>query len=128
MRYRWRNLMSAILLVEDDFEVQTVIEQMLGEAGYEIDATRSAEDACELLRCRAYDLVLADAKLPDGTGMAVADEARENGTPAMIMTGYVFTLPHGVKDRYQILLKPLRGTELLDAIEWTLEQSQRAHA
>jgi CheY-like chemotaxis protein len=88
--------MARILVVEDEVDVRTVMEHVLFTAGYEIDATSTEADALELLSRCAYDLVIADAKLPDGTGLAVADEARENGTKALIITGYAFTLPHGV--------------------------------
>jgi DNA-binding response OmpR family regulator len=82
--------MTNILLVEDDLQVQIFLERVLADAGYKVDTIGRAEDGCELLRRRAYGLVPADARLPDGTGMAVADEARENGTNALVMTGYGF--------------------------------------
>lgn len=106
----------AILLVEDDEDVRPIMEHVLFSAGYEIDATGAEAGTRELLAGVSYDLVIADAKLPDGIGLAVADEARENGMKALIITGYAFTLPHGAFDRYGILLKPLRPHELLDVV------------
>src|ERR1700720_4735349 len=103
--------MMRILVVEDDGDVRTLIEHVLFTAGYEIDATDTEADALELLSRVPYDLVIADAKLPDGTGFAVADEARENGTNTLIITGYAPILPYGAFDRYDILLKPLRPNE-----------------
>jgi len=108
--------MARILLVEDDVDVRPVMEHVLLSAGYEIDAVATEADARELLARVSYDLVIADAKLPDGTGLTVADDARENGTKALIITGYAFTLPHGAFERYDVLLKPLRPTELLDVV------------
>jgi DNA-binding response OmpR family regulator len=108
--------MTRILVVEDDEDVRPLIEHVLLTAGYEIDATDGEAGALELLSRVPYDLVIADAKLPDGTGFVVADEARENGTKTLVITGYAFTLPHGVFDRYDILLKPLRPGELLGAV------------
>ena len=108
--------MARILLVEDDVDVRTVMEHVLIAAGYEIDVTGTVAGAHELLHYVSYDLVIADAKLSDGTGLAVADNARENDTKALIITGYAFTLPHGAFDRYDIHLKPLRPKELLDVV------------
>ena len=108
--------MSRILLVEDDVGVREVVERVLADAGYEVDATGSANKACDFLCRYPYDLVIADAKLPDGTGMAVADDARANGIKSLIITGDAPTLPYGVFDRYEILLKPLRLDDLLEFV------------
>lgn len=43
----------------------------------------------------AADLVVADGKLPDGTGMDVSDAATEKGVKCIIIAGYAFTLPVG---------------------------------
>ena len=68
--------MSNILLVEDDLDLRLVMENILLDAGYEVDVTGTVADGCELLGSRPYDLVITDALLPDGTGMAVADKAQ----------------------------------------------------
>jgi len=106
-----------ILLVEDDADVRFFIEHVLIDSGYEVDATGTMTGATELLRCRRYDLVVADGKLPDGTGMDVCDDAAERGTKSLIITGYAFSLPAGATDRYDILLKPLRSAEIVAAVE-----------
>jgi two-component system, NtrC family, response regulator HydG len=108
--------MIRILLVEDDVDVRMVMEHVLIAAGYEVDATGTEGNARELLSGRSYDLVIADVRLPDGTGMTVADNAREIGTKALIVTGYASTLSHGAFNSYAILLKPLRPDELLDGV------------
>lgn len=112
--------MTQILLVEDDAEVRLIIEHVLLDAGYEVDATATAGGGRELLQCRHYDLVVADGKLPDGTGMEVAEAAVEKGIKAIIVTGYAFTLPFEARRRYEVLLKPLRPRELVEAIERAL--------
>ena len=60
--------------------------------------------------------MVADGRLSDGTGMEVADRAREKGLKTLIVTGYAFTMPPGSLDGYEVLLKPVRPTELLEAI------------
>jgi two-component system response regulator HydG len=67
--------------------------------------------------------VLADGRLPDGTGMAVADRAGERGIPSLIVTGYGFDLmkDHGL-GRFDFLLKPVRPNELLEAVERALSR------
>lgn len=100
------------------------MEEVLSDAGYEIDAAATEAGARELLQRRSYSLVIADAKLPDGTGLAVADDARDKGTKALILTGYAFTLPRDASHDYDILIKPLRPPELLDAVARRLDAAQ----
>jgi CheY-like chemotaxis protein len=98
--------MTRILLVEDDHDVRLLVEHVLLDAGYEVDATDSVAGGLSLLECRSYDLVLADGRLGDGTGMQVADRARGLGdTPVLIVTGYAFDLPRNDLVRYDYLLK-----------------------
>jgi hypothetical protein len=53
--------------------------------------------------------------------MEVADAATERGMRAIIITGYAFTLPIEDRDRYEVMLKPLRPGELISAIERVLQ-------
>lgn len=113
--------MPSILLVEDDVDVRLIIEHVLIDAGHEVETAGTMAGGIERLRGRSYDLVIADGKLPDGTGMQVADRAVANGHKALIITGYAFTLPADARARYEILLKPLRGNEIVTAVERALQ-------
>ena len=112
--------MSRILLVEDERDVRLILEHVLIDAGYAVDTAETASGARELLDGGSYDVLLADARLPDGTGMDLCDAAAEMGIKSIIITGYAFTLPAGVADRYDVLLKPIRPTEIISAIERVL--------
>jgi DNA-binding response OmpR family regulator len=113
--------MTRILLVEDDHDVRLLVEHVLLDAGYEVDTTDSVSGGLSLLECRSYDLVLADGRLGDGTGMQVADRARElRDTPVLIVTGYAFDLPRSDLVRYDYLLKPVRPRELVAAVQRVL--------
>ena len=63
--------MPRILLVEDERDVRLIIEHVLIDAGYEVDTAETMTAGRELLKRGSHDLVLADAKLPDGSGMDV---------------------------------------------------------
>ena len=112
--------MSRILLVEDERDVRLILEHVLIDAGYAVDTAETASGARELLDGGSYDVLLADARLPDGTGMDLCDAAAEMGVKSIIITGYAFTLPAGVAERYDVLLKPIRPTEIISAIERVL--------
>jgi two-component system, NtrC family, response regulator HydG len=114
-----------ILLVEDDPDVGLTIEEILLDAGHEVDATQTIKSGLERRCCHDYDLVLSDGLLSDGTGMMIADNASEKGTPTSIITGYAYNLrakavPGASLDidlsRYDVLQKPLSATRLILAI------------
>jgi len=115
--------MSRILLVEDDVDVRVAMENVLLDGGYKVDATATAEGAFGFLSCSDYDLIVADGRLGDGTGMTVADRGQERGIPSLIVTGYAFIFEElRVKpERYGVLLKPLHPNELLDAVGRALD-------
>jgi|SRR5437016_5972973 len=108
--------MTRILLVEDERDVRLIMEHVLIDGGYQVDTTDTMASGQELLGSRHYDLVIADGRLPDGTGMAVADKAQARGVKALIVTGYALSMPGELLDRYEILMKPVRPTELLEAV------------
>ncbi|HXC28183.1 MAG TPA: response regulator [Stellaceae bacterium] len=114
--------MPRILLVEDDAEVRILVEHVLLDADYEVDAVETFGCGSELLGLRDYNLVIADGRLQDGTGMMLADEARQRGVAALILTGYAFVLQAAGVDlgQYDVLLKPISPEELLYSVEKTL--------
>jgi two-component system response regulator PilR (NtrC family) len=82
----------SILLVEDDPDIRLLWEEVLMGADYEVDSTETVTGGCELLGSHHFDLVITDGRLGDGTGVTVADRAREKSIPVLIVTGYAFIL------------------------------------
>lgn len=109
--------MKRILLVEDDPELRLLLEHVLLGADYAVDVAGSVREAEALLDGEGYNLVLADGRLEDGTGMAVADQASQSGVKALIITGHAFEFGKDLLGRYDFLLKPVRPAELLAAVE-----------
>lgn len=109
--------MPRILLVEDDRDVRVLMQHVLIADRHQVDVAGTVADARELLAANSYDIVVADGVLPDGTGISIADEARRQGTPAIIVTAYAFVLPKDDLARFDVLLKPVRPAELLEAVE-----------
>jgi two-component system response regulator HydG len=109
--------MARILLVEDDANVRLLLEHVLCGEGHEVDPTATVEQALSYLHQRRYDLVVADGKLPDGTGMAIGDVASADGVRTLIITGFALQLPREELGRFDYLLKPVRPAELVRAID-----------
>jgi DNA-binding response OmpR family regulator len=112
--------MSHILVVEDDPDLRPLLEHVLISGGYTVDVTDTVAGGLARLDEHAYDLVLADGRLSDGTGMMVAERAIAKRTKVLIITGYAFDLPRAELERYYYILKPVRPSELLAEIERVL--------
>jgi DNA-binding NtrC family response regulator len=111
--------MPSILLVEDDTDVRLIFIEILFDAGYEVDAAPSVEAGAVILKSRDYDLVINDNSLVDGSGLGLADKARQRGIPALIVTGNPLDGRLDPK-KYTVLGKPMRPNLLLAAIERAL--------
>jgi DNA-binding response OmpR family regulator len=114
--------MVRILLVEDDPDVRPILELVLREAGYEVDAVVTVAAAKALLDSQPYDLVVTDGRLPDGHGVQVADKAAAMGIPRFILTGYLFQSSPADLRRHEHLMKPVRPSELVDAVHRVLRK------
>lgn len=78
-----------VLAVEDDPNVRSWIQMVLGEAGMMVDVAPTAEEGRVLALSMEYDLMLVDLDLPDRSGLTVVYSVRRAGRrlPIVIMTG-----------------------------------------
>jgi two-component system, OmpR family, phosphate regulon response regulator PhoB len=84
------DVMAAILAIEDDWTVRTVLEHTLGSAGYEVDVAPALSDARKLLDDGRYDLVVLDLNLPDGNGLDLLRDLRKDlgsSVPVLVLSG-----------------------------------------
>uniref|UniRef100_UPI00260C70E5 response regulator n=1 Tax=Reyranella sp. TaxID=1929291 RepID=UPI00260C70E5 len=77
-----------VLVVEDDAVLMNGLQVGLGLAGFTVDAVSTCADASAALRSSAFDAVVLDLMLPDGSGLDVLDELRGRavGTPVLLLT------------------------------------------
>src|SRR5260221_6525633 len=106
-----------ILLVEDEPEVRQLLIHVLVDAGYAVDAAASVAGAWPFLNAQRYALVIADWRLPDGDGLLIVEAAADLGAKTFIMSGYLFQIPGGRSERHDTLMKPIRPSELVAAVE-----------
>jgi DNA-binding response OmpR family regulator len=115
-----------ILVVEDDWEIQTIVEDALGEGGFEPAITASGEEAVTLLKGnrRKYQALVADIGLRGRmSGWEVATHARQIDPefPVLYITGayaHQWTL-RGVPNS-ALLTMPFAPTQLLTAVSQLL--------
>jgi DNA-binding NtrC family response regulator len=105
-----------ILLVEDDVDVRPLLEHILLDADFEVTAVETQTNALALLEKQPFDLVVTDVNLPDGSGLKIADKAKELGVRALVFTGHGLSLKPGMLAPYDYLLKPVSAQEFIDAV------------
>jgi CheY-like chemotaxis protein len=64
------------LLVEDHHQTRHALARLLTNRGHEVAAAETMREACDLAHTFAYDVVLSDLGLPDGTGHELMAELR----------------------------------------------------
>ena len=66
-----------ILIVDDEPALQSMVKEILNQAGYETDAALSCAQALERFHAAAPDAVLLDVMLPDGDGFSLFGKLRK---------------------------------------------------
>ncbi len=113
----------AILVVEDHVANRRLLEQLLTELGFVVQTAGGVAEALERLAGGAFDLVLLDQRLPDGSAWdilrALLDGKASKPMPAVLLSAQP---PHPPDDWGDApgfdadLLKPISGAEALDCI------------
>lgn len=111
---------GAVLLVEDDLLVRHVAERALRRAGWTVLCADTAEDALEVLKESACDLMISDIAMPgmDGVALARLVLARQPELPVILTSGYgSIEADDGIAlTNVVFLTKPYGRAELLTAV------------
>jgi two-component system nitrogen regulation response regulator NtrX len=106
--------MNHILVVDDESQIRSSLEEILREEGYGVAGAADAEEALTLLRDVPYDVVLLDIWLPGRDGLEVLGEIRTwpaETRPEVVMISGHGTIETAVKatklGAYDFLEKPL---------------------
>ena len=87
---------AALLLVEDDESLRSVLARHLRHEGFQVDEADSAESAAEVLEGGLRpDLVLLDLNLPGGTGWDLlrGSSLAAAGSPPVVITSAITVSP-----------------------------------
>ncbi|HLI16067.1 MAG TPA: response regulator [Acidimicrobiales bacterium] len=114
-----------VVIAEDEAIVRLDLREILQEEGYRVvGETGRGDEAVELVRRLAPDLVILDIKMPGMDGLAAAREIGEHSrTAVLILTAFSQRdLIEQARDAGALayLVKPFQKEELLPAIEVAL--------
>jgi DNA-binding NtrC family response regulator len=142
IRYAARNvemsgeLVSRLLLVEDDSSVRNTVSTFLELEGYDVDAVSSTREALSRLQSESYPIVISDIYLDERTGLDVLQTARQrNPSCAVILMtgrGSIETVMAATRGgAFDYIAKPFELDRMLDTIkraEASLNQAEEEGA
>ena len=119
--------LGRVLVVDDDPQIRRVMKVTLAGQGYEVTDAMTGDAALDLLRERAFDLVLLDMNMPGPSGLETCRAIRAGSEIAIIMltvrdseADKVAALDAGADD---YVTKPFNTPELLARMRAALRRS-----
>ena len=114
-----------LLIVEDNKDAIAILKIVLEKKGFDTILAPNARSGVEVGTINDFDLLLCDIGLPDGNGMDVLRELRQQKDfPAIAFTA--LTMPSDIISQMEAgfdlhIAKPFHFSDLLDAINKLLE-------
>jgi signal transduction histidine kinase/CheY-like chemotaxis protein len=110
-----------VLLVEDDDDTRQLVASLLEQAGAQVDAAASADEARRYLAIRDYKAIVSDLVMPNENGFAFIRGIRSahNHVPAIALTalGRREDATEAYASGFQMFLrKPVNGDQLVSAL------------
>ncbi|NOT33011.1 MAG: sigma-54-dependent Fis family transcriptional regulator [Candidatus Eisenbacteria bacterium] len=125
---------TSLLLVDDEEAFRKLVGHELAHAGYRVATAANLREARETLRQRTFDLILLDVRLPDGSGLDLLAEVKENApaTEIVMLTGHatveeaIRAMKNGALD---FLTKPFKIEQLEAVLDKAVQKQalQRSH-
>jgi DNA-binding NtrC family response regulator len=123
--------MARILVIDDDGDMRTLLEQTLGAAGHEVMSARDGRDGMRLYRAAPAQLVITDLFMPNQEGLETIIQLRRDfpGLPIIAMSGRTgASTMLSIARRlgaFAILEKPFETDQLMQAVNGALRQEPR---
>jgi DNA-binding NarL/FixJ family response regulator len=121
---------STVLAVDDDPDVLALLEVTLQRGGHHVEVASNGDQALEILRSRAVDVVLLDVMMPGRDGWSVLEEIKEDKVlsevPVIMVTARGETqdrLRGGVGGALHYITKPFPPQQLLETVADVLSAS-----
>jgi two-component system, NtrC family, response regulator PilR len=90
--------MSRLLIVDDEKSICQVLEITFRKEGHLVETVTSGQLAKKKIESQVYDVIIADIRMPDLTGIELLDHARATHSPAaFILITAVPTMPTAIR-------------------------------
>lgn len=122
--------MKDILLVEDDLTYSRIVKTFLEKNGFAVRAATKVNDAQNLLNSSPFDLIIADFRLPDGTGMELLQWSKvEFPQTQVILITHYSDIRIAIKamklGAFEYITKPINPDELLATVKESLSSKPK---
>ena len=121
---------TRLLIVEDDPEVGTGLEEFFSIKGYHVSRVSDGDEALqEVTSLPPYDLIILDVMLPNKSGFEILREARQSGVDSPVI---MLTVKASEDDKLRgfklgaddYVTKPFDAKELAARVRAVLDRSQ----
>jgi DNA-binding NtrC family response regulator len=119
--------MAQILIVDDEVDMLALLAMIITEkTNHRATTTNNPLEVPKLIKEGAFDLLIADLKMPGMDGLELIDEVRkiDKFIPILIITAYgsIESAEEAIhKGAYDYITKPFRKEQILIAINRALE-------
>ena len=118
-----------VLVTDDEVATLKTLSAVLEDMGYGVATAVNGQEALALIRRHPFNIIIADIKLPDISGLEILETAKElNPETAVIMiTGHasIETAVEAINEgAYAYILKPVAMTELETIINNALREQR----
>jgi DNA-binding NtrC family response regulator len=119
--------MAQILIVDDEVDMLALLAMIITEkTNHMATTTNNPLEVPKLIKEGAFDLLIADLKMPGMGGIELIDEVRktDKSIPILIITAYgsIESAEEAIhKGAYDYITKPFRKEQILIAINRALE-------
>ena len=120
---------ARILVIDDEQSIQEFLRLLLEEGGYRVTTAGSVEEGRDRFQQDGFDLVLCDMIMPDGNGLDLLQEIKqqEARTSVIMMTAYTSTktaIEAMKQGAYDYISKPFDVEELKVVVQKALEKAE----
>lgn len=120
--------MAKILVIDDEKSIRDTLKEILEYEDHKVDIAEDGEEGLELFKCKKYEIVLLDIKMPKKDGIEVLEEIFGHSTdvPIIMISGHanIDTAVESIKKgAYDFIEKPLDLNRLLVTIRNAMDKT-----
>ncbi len=115
-----------VLMAEDEVFIAMVLEELLHDAGYDVQGVTSLAEGLRVSQSERFDVAILDVNLGRHLVFPLAEQLREQGVPLLFASGYGKEEIPTEFHHYQTLMKPYDAKMMLNAIASLLRDREQA--